>query len=87
MMRCSANSESALGGVADVVPRRAALDEEHLAARHAVGARGRAQRIHGFLDEQRLVAGYDINGCERSTQVLGESCGLELHDAFVTVSG
>ena len=56
-------------------------DGVHLAFAAAGGARGGADRVGGFLGQQRLVAPDGVDGAQLALQVRGEAIGGQLHAA------
>jgi len=73
----------AAAGLADARPIEAAVDVEHLALAIAALARGGTDLVQRFLDQQRLVAGNDVDRRQRSGQMGGDLRGIELHARIV----
>jgi hypothetical protein len=61
------------------LPVEAALDDMQLALDESLLARGRAHGIRGFVDEQRLVSGHEVDRLELTGQVGSEVVAGNLH--------
>jgi hypothetical protein len=57
-----------LGGKTQLIPAKAAVDEEHLAVREARRAGSGANGIRGFTHKQRLIAGNQVDPGQASCQ-------------------
>ena len=61
------------------VPIEAALDDVQLALGETLLARGGANRVRGFVDQQRLVSGHEVDRLELTGQAGSEVVAGKLH--------